>query len=116
MSSPITTHILDTSLGQPAKGVKVTLERQLSGEAADWQSLGDGITNDDGRIVDLLPEGQLVAGTYRIHFLVGDYFKAGGRDAFYPEVSIVFEVKNPQEHYHVPLLLNPFGFSTYRGS
>ena len=108
MSSPITTHILDTSVGRPAAGVKVRLERKLQDS--------EGLTNDDGRVQELLPPDTLVSGIYRIHFAIGEYFSAMGREAFYPEASIVFEVKNPEEHYHVPLLLNPYGFSTYRGS
>ena len=117
MSSPITTHILDTSVGRPAVGVAVNIERKVHGsDTATWESLGDGITDEDGRVKDLLPPDTLLAGTYRIHFAIGDYFESAGREAFYPEATIVFEVKNPQEHYHVPLLLNPFGFSTYRGS
>lgn len=117
MSSPITTHILDTSVGRPAAGVVVTLERQVqSGEARSWEAIGDGKTDDDGRVKDLLPPDTLIAGIYRIHFEIGAYFQALGREAFYPEATIVFQVKNPEEHYHVPLLLNPYGFSTYRGS
>ena len=117
MSSPITTHILDTSVGRPAAGVKVRLERKLQdSEAVSWETIGDGMTNDDGRVQELLPPDTLVSGIYRIHFAIGEYFSAMGREAFYPEASIVFEVKNPDEHYHVPLLLNPYGFSTYRGS
>ena len=117
MSSPITTHILDTSVGRPAVGVSVSIERKVqSGDGSNWESLGDGVTDDDGRVKDLLPAETLLAGIYRIHFAIGEYFESGGREAFYPEATIVFEVKNPQEHYHVPLLLNPYGFSTYRGS
>ena len=117
MSSPITTHILDTSVGKPAAGVVVTLERKVhSGDEVTWEDVGDGVTDDDGRVTELLPPDTLVAGIYRIHFAIGAYFQGAGREAFYPEASIVFEVKNPKEHYHVPLLLNPYGFSTYRGS
>jgi 5-hydroxyisourate hydrolase len=117
MSSPITTHILDTSIGRPATGVTVSLERKSStGETEGWESIGEGVTDSDGRVADLMSSEKLVEGTYRIHFAIGAYFKEEGREAFYPEASIVFEVKNAQEHYHVPLLLNPYGFSTYRGS
>lgn len=117
MSSPITTHILDTSIGRPAAGVVVTLERKTGSDAtAGWESIGDGLTDTDGRVADLLAAESLTTGVYRIHFAIGAYFKNAGREAFYPEASIVFEVKNAQEHYHVPLLLNPYGFSTYRGS
>jgi 5-hydroxyisourate hydrolase len=117
MSSPITTHILDTSIGRPAADVVVTLERKTGSDStAGWESIGDGVTDTDGRVADLLGADSLTTGVYRIHFAIGAYFKGAGREAFYPEASIVFEVTNAQEHYHVPLLLNPYGFSTYRGS
>lgn len=108
MKSPITTHILDTSIGKPAAGVEVTLERA-------GQTIGRGVTNDDGRITDLLASA-LEAGDYRITFATGAYFARQGRACFYPRVEIHFSVAAPNEHYHVPLLLNPFGYSTYRGS
>ncbi len=112
--SPITTHILDTSAGRPAADVSVTLELQ---GPAGWQAIGGGRTDDDGRVSDLLDSAHtLVAGTYRISFEIGPYFSARGVEAFYPNAAIVFSVRAVDEHYHVPLLLNPFGYSTYRGS
>lgn len=111
--SPITTHILDTSLGRPAHGVAVRLER-LGPDGA--HVIANGITDDDGRIGDLLAPGSLETGTFRITFATGAYFEAQGRPVFYPEVSVVFTIEATDEHYHVPLLLNPFGYSTYRGS
>jgi 5-hydroxyisourate hydrolase len=112
--SPITTHVLDVSIGRPARGVPVTLELQ-AGE--QWKPLGKGATNEDGRLKDLLPDGHaLAAGVYRINFEVKGYFAAQQLAAFYPSVSITFEVRASGEHYHVPLLLSPFGYSTYRGS
>ncbi len=111
--SPITTHILDTAVGKPAAGVYVTLER-IEGEVS--VAIGTGTTDDDGRIKTLLEENALTAGTYQLTFFVGEYLAAAGRETFYPRVPVIFEVKNPDEHYHVPLLLNPFGYSTYRGS
>lgn len=111
--SPITTHVLDVSLGKPAAGVLVTLSRMSDGAFIE---LARGTTNDDGRVTDLLAPGALVRGTYRISFSVAPYFHAGGRSAFYPHVDIVFLVEAPNEHFHVPLLLSPFGYSTYRGS
>lgn len=112
--SAITTHILDTSRGRPAEGVAVSLE-WLQGGA--WRPLGQGVTDADGRQRALVPAGhRLEAGRYRISFAVGDYHARLGVEGFYPEVSIVFEVRDPAQHFHVPLLLNPFGFSTYRGS
>jgi 5-hydroxyisourate hydrolase len=114
-SSPITTHVLDTSRGRPAEGVPVVLEWiEDSGEAV---VLGRGKTDADGRLRDLLPpEPRPKAGTYRITFDTGSYFVASGTPGFYPSVSITFHLRAPEEHHHVPLLLNPYGFSTYRGS
>ncbi|EDM78056.1 transthyretin family protein [Plesiocystis pacifica SIR-1] len=111
--SPITTHILDTALGRPAAGVTLTLDRR---DGAAWTRLGEGVTNDDGRVTDLLAPGSLEAGVYRIEFEVAAYFARTARESFYPSVSVEFEVRATDEHYHVPLLLNPFGYSTYRGS
>ena len=109
----LTTHVLDTALGRPAQGVAVELEAQRDGA---WQPLARGRTDADGRCSNLLEPGSLESGIYRIHFALDDYFRASGRQSFYPEASIVFRVGDPAEHYHVPLLLAPFGFSTYRGS
>lgn len=108
----ISTHVLDTAAGVPAAGVPVTLE--VRGEGG-WRRVGVGVTDEDGRIADLLTEGA-VAGTYRIVFDTGAYFTARGEPGFYPEVTVVFEVREAHAHHHVPLLLSPFGYSTYRGS
>lgn len=113
MKSPITTHVLDTAIGRPAQGVDVLLERR---EGDGWRAVGRGTTNADGRVTDLLAPGSLTAGTWRLTFAVGDYLAAQDRAGFYPEVPVVFTITAPDEHYHVPLLLNPFGYSTYRGS
>lgn len=112
--SPITTHILDTSIGRPAAGVEVHLHRVHEGGTT--VEIGRGVTNDDGRITDLLAPGSLAAGTYQISFEVERYFARDGRASFYPRVDITFVVRASSEHYHVPLLLNPYGYSTYRGS
>lgn len=112
--SAITTHVLDTAKGRPAAGIAARLEIK-SGES--WVELGSGATNADGRISDLLPKDtKLEAGIYRLTFETGPYFRANGGDGFYPSVPILFEIKAGGEHYHVPLLLSPFGYSTYRGS
>jgi 5-hydroxyisourate hydrolase len=112
--SPITTHVLDTARGRPAAGVAIVLERDEAGAVI---TLGRGETDADGRLRDLLQtDAPLAAGTYRLVFDTGRYFAAQGVEAFYPEVAIVFQVKNGGEHFHVPLLLSPFGYSTYRGS
>ena len=112
--SPITTHVLDTALGRPAKGVAVRLERR--DDHGTFGAPATGVTDDDGRVTDLLPPGALEAGVYRIAFALDDYFAASDRRSFYPEAAIVFRVEATDEHYHVPLLLNPFGYTTYRGS
>ena len=113
--SGITTHVLDTSRGRPADGVPVALEVQEGG--GGWRAVGRGRTDADGRLKDLLPGGhELVEGVYRLTFDTALYFAARDAPAFYPEVSIVFQVRDAAEHYHVPLLLSPFGYSTYRGS
>jgi 5-hydroxyisourate hydrolase len=107
--STVTTHVLDTALGQPAAGVAVRLER------ADGTQVGAGVTGADGRIGDLGPDG-LAAGVYRIWFGTSDYFARDGRRGFYPEVTVTFVVEEGGGHYHVPLTLSPFAYSTYRGS
>ena len=109
--SPITTHVLDTALGKPAAGVPVA----LFAEGADTP-LATGVTDADGRIGDLLPPGALAAGVYRLEFATAGYFQAQSADSFYPRVTVEFSISSAGEHYHVPLLLSPFGYSTYRGS
>jgi 5-hydroxyisourate hydrolase len=114
--SAITTHVLDTSRGRPAKGVRIVLE--FESDKDEWTILGKGETDNDGRLRTLLAteENKLQEGTYRLTFDVGDYFASQDVGSFYPSVSITFTVRDITEHYHVPLLLSPFGFSTYRGS
>ena len=111
--SPITTHVLDTALGRPASGVAVELAIQ---DGDNWKTVGEGVTDADGRLKDLLAPGTLKVAIYRITFATGPYFEATGRRGFYPSAPIVFQIDDPGEHYHVPLLLNPYGYSTYRGS
>ena len=111
--SQITTHILDTSRGIPAKMVTVVLFEKVGEE---WIEVSMGITNNDGRISNLIREGDILPfGIYKLKFETKAYFKALGIRAFYPMVEIIFEISSA-EHYHVPLLLNPYGYSTYRGS
>ncbi len=113
--SAITTHVLDTARGKPAAGVPVTLSRLSAND--DWEALGRGETNGDGRLPDLLPtDTALTAGTYRLIFETDAYFNAQGLEGFYPSVTVLFRVMEAGGHYHVPLLLSPFGYSTYRGS
>lgn len=107
--SGITTHVLDTSLGKPAEGIRVKL--QFEGAV-----VGSGVTDGDGRVRELVAEKTpLQGGVYRLTFSVGEYFEATGRDAFYPEIVVNFRISG-SGNYHVPLLLSPFGYSTYRGS
>ena len=110
----ISTHVLDTRTGKPALGIRVQLE-QLEGH--EWRLVGSGETNGDGRVPNLLPaETAIVPGEYRLTFATGPYFRASSTATFYPAISIVFEAAAGQSHYHVPLLLSPFGYTTYRGS
>jgi 5-hydroxyisourate hydrolase len=109
--SQITTHVLDAALGRPAEGVTVALQKRAP---EGWVRLGKGETDADGRLPELGPD-RVEAGVYRLIFATGDYFKASARATFYPEVEVLFEVTGP-EHYHVPILLSPFAYSTYRGS
>jgi 5-hydroxyisourate hydrolase len=112
--SAITTHVLDTSEGRPATGVPITLEVEAAG---GWELVGKAITDEDGRVSDLVPEEtMLAAGVYRLIFDTARYFSAREVEGFYPEVTIIFKLRDPAQHYHVPLLLSPFGYSTYRGS
>ena len=109
----ITTHVLDTSRGRPAVGFQVGLQVK-SGES--WKTLGTGLTDANGRCSGLLGDSPLEAGTYRLLFNAGAYYRELHLETFYSEISIVFEVFHPETHYHIPLLISPFGYSTYRGS
>jgi 5-hydroxyisourate hydrolase len=109
--SQVTTHVLDAAFGTPAVGVGVTFDRQTHDR---WSEVGGGATNAEGRITELGPD-RLEDGVYRLTFATGDYFEATRRPSFYPEVQITFRLSGT-EHYHVPLLLSPFAYSTYRGS
>ena len=112
--SAITTHVLDTSRGCPAQGITAVLEFKT---AEGWKELARGLTNADGRILDLVPKGKKIdPGVYRLTFETKPYLEGHQIAGFYPYVPIVFEVRDSEQHYHVPLLLSPFGYSTYRGS
>lgn len=106
----ISTHVLDAAQGVPAEGMALHLERQ------DGTVVGSGATNADGRCPELTEGLSLESGTYRMRFETGAWFARTHTPTFYPRVELVFEVTDPAEHYHVPLLLSPFAFSTYRGS
>jgi hydroxyisourate hydrolase len=109
----ITTHVLDTSLGRPARAVPVWLDVL---EGKEWREIGTGVTDDDGRLRTLTKPGAVANGRYRIGFDTGTYFKTAGVTGFFPVVEIQFDIIDGNAHYHVPLLLSPFGYSTYRGS
>lgn len=111
----ISTHVLDTASGRPAAGVPVRLDLESAG--GSWKEIGAGLTDADGRAKDLLPTGfALHGGVYRLVFDIESYFAAQNIEGFYREVSVVFTIRDPTQHYHVPVLLSPFGYSTYRGS
>lgn len=110
----LSTHVLDTATGRPAAGVPVVCHHRTS---SGWHEVASGTTDDDGRIGTLLGPGEMEAGTYRLTFVTGGWATAAELPAFFwPEVMVTFEVTDPDEHHHVPLLLSPFGYSTYRGS
>lgn len=110
--SAVTTHVLDAARGCPANGVTVHLE---TSSGTEWTQLAQDETDSDGRVRELGPE-RLDAGDYRLTFATGDYFDRQGVATFYPQAQITFRITDPEQHYHVPLLLSPFAFSTYRGS
>ena len=113
--SQITTHVLDTARGLPAANIAIELS-QL-GPDRQWLRLAQGMTNEDGRITNLLNHSQpLSAGIYRMHFALEDYFANQKQAVFYPWAEVVFKLDANGAHYHIPLLLSPYGYSTYRGS
>lgn len=131
--STLSTHALDTAIGKPAAGLPLMLEYQpdaaawkqycqerLAGKPAmkpQWEFVARGVTNNDGRCPDLLSKDiAIVPGLYRMDFDTETYFQNSGTEGFYPLVQVIFEIKADDEHYHIPLLLSPYGYSTYRGS
>ncbi|CBQ72002.1 conserved hypothetical protein [Sporisorium reilianum SRZ2] len=119
--SPITCHVLDSTLGKPAANVRVQLEA-LSPLNAQFHILATGATNSDGRCPDLLAghaskDVLVPKGVFKMTFFTGEYFAKAGRATFYPQVEILFQLtETPDAHYHIPLLLSPFSYTTYRGS
>lgn len=112
---PISTHVLDTTAGQPGAGIPITLERKT--HTSGWQIVGEGSTDIDGRLNDLLSTREaFLPGHYRLTYDVGPYFLLKSMECFFPQVTVNFVVKDALQHYHVPLLVSPFGYSTYRGS
>jgi 5-hydroxyisourate hydrolase len=111
----ISTHVLDTARGKPAEGVPLRLEKQYP--PGDWRLLTSALTDQDGRCVQLLPDGEdLSPGVYRLIFDIGNYYGPQKIESLYPVVEIVFEVRAGEAHFHIPLLLSPNGYTTYRGS
>lgn len=112
--NPLSVHVLNLENGLPSPQVEVTLEKK-TGDS--WQALNSGITNEQGRITALFPEGQdLARGTYRVTFKTGAWFSQQQADTFFPEVPVIFSADGSVPHYHIPLLLSPYGYSTYRGN
>lgn len=115
MKCQITTHVLDLIKGTPANNIPAVLEKL--NDSKSWEAIGNGTTNDDGRIEKLLGEGDTISsGTYRLTFDVTSYFESQQSDSFYSSIPIIFNITNTSRHYHIPLLLSRFGYSTYRGS
>ena len=111
--SGITTHVLDTSLGKPAAGVPVILSKR---EGTALRELGRSATDSDGRVREFLPQVTLTVGVYQLSFETAGYFRASQRESFFERVTVEFNVLDESQHYHVPLLLSPFGYTTYRGT
>ncbi|SLM46504.1 5-hydroxyisourate hydrolase [Nitrospira japonica] len=113
--SAISTHVLNLVTGLPARNVSVVLESQ--GSLRTWRKIGDGRTDADGRIEDLVPPGvRIQTGSYRLTFDVASYFRSQNGASFYPEIAIAFGIQDPAQSHHIPLLIGPFGYTTYRGS
>jgi 5-hydroxyisourate hydrolase len=109
----VSTHVLDTGRGRPAAGMAVTISRRR--QDGKWSVIGKGVTDGDGRVREL-SRGRLEPGAYRLDFATAEYFAHLGTGAFYPEVSVVFTLSDPEGDVHVPLLLSPFGYTTYKGT
>ncbi len=109
----ISTHVLDTARGVPAAGIAVVLQRRT---ADTWATVGEGVTDDDGRIAGFVDAEGTVAGTHRLTFATAPWFAEQDRATFWDDITITFVVADADAHHHVPLLLSPFGYSTYRGS
>ena len=112
--SHVTSHVLDAAAGAPAAGLRVSLDR-LAPDGTSWEGVAEQTTDADGRATALGPQ-RLEVGTYRLTFATGQWFAAASRPTFYPQVVIVIDLADPDQHYHVPVLLSPFACTTYRGS
>ena len=113
-ANPLSVHILDLQSGTPTAGVTVTLEQKTGN---DWRQLASGVTNAQGRIAEMYPADKTMdKGDYRIVFKTGEHYTRLKQETFFPEIPVQFHVEKTDQHYHIPLLLSPFGFSTYRGN
>lgn len=112
-ASPITSHVLDTARGRPAEGVPVSIDIERGG---GWVRLAESVTNDDGRVPGFVAGHSLEQARYRVRFDTAAYFSKQGMVGFYPWVEVVFDIAESTQHYHIPLLISPYGYSTYRGS
>lgn len=112
--NPLSVHILDLQTGQPTAGVSVDLEQRTP---SGWRPLASGVTDTHGRIRELFPDGQsLISGEYRVIFRTGEHYARVSQPTFFPEIPVPFKVESAMQHYHIPLLLSPYGYSTYRGN
>ncbi|MEX5747972.1 hydroxyisourate hydrolase [Massilia sp. X63] len=112
--NPLSVHVLDLQSGQPTAGIEVTLEQR---NGTQWRELASGVTDAQGRIKALYPEDKpIAAADYRIVFKTGEHYRRQGKATFFPRIPVEFTVDAPTQHYHIPLLLSPFGYSTYRGN
>jgi 5-hydroxyisourate hydrolase len=113
-ANPLSVHVLDLQTGQPTAGIAVTLEQRAGDQ---WRELAAGVTDAQGRIPALFPEDKtMVAGEYRIVFKTGEHYARQKQATFFARIPVEFTVDKPTQHYHIPLLLSPFGYSTYRGN
>lgn len=112
--NPLSVHVLNLENGLPSSNVSVTLEEQKNGQ---WIKISEAKTNEQGRITELFPENKAFqSAIYKVTFKTGDWFKANNQKTFFPEVPVIFQVDGSVKHYHIPLLLSPYGYSTYRGN
>lgn len=109
----LSVHVLNQQTGKPAEGVKVVLEQK---QESSWKSLNEATTDENGRIKALWPQQAPATGAYRVTFKTGDYFKSQNKESFFPEIPVEFHISDTHQHYHVPLLLSQYGYSTYRGN
>lgn len=114
VKNPLSVHVLNLQTGVPTEGVTVELEQQ---QKEGWVTLASGVTDSHGRIAALYPQGKSMAGgDYKVVFKTGDYYKQHGQPTFFPEIPVIFHAEKNGEHYHIPLLLSQYGYSTYRGN